>query len=116
MIGELKSRPVLSPGDMFEVVGAEFPPKSGKVKEWLGLYGDFGFPNTAKLRQFKDVSQEMYAVLNERIVGRAMNSERGICISVIRYPPDGRWYYLLSLDGCKMVGWTRASIRLRKVT
>lgn len=100
---------------MFEVVAAEYPPKSGKVKESLGLYSDVGFPNMVKLRQFKEISQEVFAVLNERIVGRAMNGEHGICLSVVWDQVDNRWYYLLSLDGGRMMGWTRVSFRLRKV-
>lgn len=106
--------PNLCPGDLIEVVGAEYPPKSGKVKPWLGLYGDPGYPSIELLSVTRcPPPHELFTILNKNIVGNVKNGSNALIVA-ITLDKDGRWYYMLNTATCKL-GWTRCSIRMKKL-
>lgn len=103
--------PQFAPGDMVEVIGVEYPPGSGDVKSWMGLFQDVGYP----LSTAGKPKAEHGKILNEHLVCTVSNGKRCVVIAVRFCESDKKWYYLLrglGYDHC--FGWTRSAIRLRK--
>lgn len=105
--------PQFLPGDLVEVVGVEYPPGSGNVKSWMGLFQDVGLPAPTD-----GVPKEQHGrILNERLVGTLDNGERVLVVAVRFCDNDKKWYYLLrGAADKKCFGWTRSAIRLQKVS
>ena len=103
--------PQFVPGDLVEVIGVEYPPGSGQIKPWLGLFQDVGFPASTVGVPREKVGR----ILNERLVGTVNNGERCFVVAVRYCDADKKWYYLLRTMGheCRF-GWSRSAIRLRK--
>lgn len=103
--------PQFVPGDLVEIIGVEYPPGSGRVKGWLGLFQDVGFPESTE-----GVSkQRVGEILNDRLVSTIQNGQRCLVVAVRYCPKDTKWYYLLRGMGFqKCFGWTRSAIRLKK--
>lgn len=103
--------PDFVPGDMVEVIGVEYPPGSGTVKPWMGLFQDVGCPAPTAGTPKEDHGR----ILNERLVSTVQNGERCLVVAVRFCDTDKKWYYLLrGLGFQKCFGWTRSAIRLRK--
>lgn len=103
--------PEFMPGDLVEVVGAEWPEGSGRIKSWMGLFQDVGQPPSMQNVPTLEIS----AKLNETCVARINNGERCLVVAVRFCDADKKWYYLLRGMGFKKCfGWTRSVARLRK--
>ena len=104
--------PVFNPGDMVEVIGIAWPPESKRIKSWLGLFEDVGYPVP-----LDNIPEEEHGrLLNEHLVGHVMNGTRCIVVAVRFSKPDSRWYYLLRAPEFeKCFGWTRSITRLKLV-
>ena len=104
--------PVFTPGDLVEVMGVEFPPNSGKIKSWLGLFQEVGFPASTAGLPVNQIGK----VLDERLVGTVKNGEWCLVVASRYCETDAKWYYLLrGLGFKKSFGWTRTAIRLKLV-
>ena len=107
--------PQFVPGDLVEVIGVAYPPGSDKVKPWLGLFQDVGYPVPTAGAPKSNIDR----ILTEHLVGHVQNGERCFVIAVRFCDNDKKWYYLLRTLGQApgreaRFGWTRTAIRLRK--
>jgi len=105
--------PVFEPGDLVQCTGVEFPPNSGRIKSWLGLFQEVGYPKSVAGLPVN----QMDKVLNEKLVGTVQNGEWCLVVAAQYCQTDAKWYYLLRGAGFKKgFGWTRTSIRLKLVS
>lgn len=104
--------PEFMPGDLVEIVGMEFPIGSGRIKSWLGVFQEPGFPADVSDLPIDKVGK----VLNERLVGTVNNGEWCLVVAASFYDGDKKWYYLLRGVGFKKCfGWSRTVKRMRKI-
>jgi hypothetical protein len=104
--------PEFVPGDLVEVVGAEYPHGSGNVRRSVGLYQNIGQPGPPDHRH----ATEHDKVLNEQLVSTPANGTHLIVVATCFCNTDKMWYYLLRGMGYnKCFGWTRSASRLKKV-
>lgn len=100
--------PKFLPGDMVSIVGIEYPPGSGHIKGWMGLFCAVGYPRA------KETAQDALKELNSSMVSSVRNGDRCLIVAVQRCPVDKKWYYLLrSLGNSKGFGWSRSAIRMK---
>ncbi len=104
--------PTFVPGDLVEIVGVEYPPRSGRIKSWLGLFQEVGYPRSVAGLPLTKIG----SVLNEKLVGTVSNGEWCLVVASQYCQVDAKWYYLLRGQGFKKgFGWTRTAIRMRLV-